>query len=122
MQHSRLEAKRMVIFPASVLEIALLSVLLARAQGAELAPSSDVRVTLKSDGEHCIVRDVTIRCSDLASHLRDTLKLPRETMVYLRAGQTTHYQAVRKVLDIIEKSGFRYPVARLPEPKSARDE
>lgn len=67
------------------------------------------------------MRDVTILCSDLASHLRDTLKLPGETMVYLRAGQTVHYKAVRKVLDIIEKSGFRYPVPRLQEPKSARE-
>jgi biopolymer transport protein ExbD len=106
--------------PLSVLGISLLSAMLIHVQAAEPTASSEIRVTLKSDGEHCVVRDATILCSDLAAHLRDTLKLPRETMVYLRAGQAAPYQSVRKVLDIIEKSGFKYPVALLAEPKPSK--
>jgi biopolymer transport protein ExbD len=82
--------------------------------------AADINVTLKSDGEHCLVRDVTILCSDLAVHLRDTLKLPRETLIHLRAGRAAPYQSVGKVVDIIKKSGFRYPVAYLTEPESSK--
>ena len=92
----------------------------ARCLAAETATSREVKVTLRSDGEHCLVRDVTILCSDLASHLRDTLKLPRETIVFLRAGRGVPYQSVRSVLDIIEKSGFSFPVAHPAEPQSSK--
>ena len=78
-------------------------------------PASDITVTAKSDGKHCLVRDVTIRCSEVAAYLRDTLKLPRETMVHLRAGRAASYQSVRNVMDIIEKSGFNHPVAYLTD-------
>jgi biopolymer transport protein ExbD len=83
--------------------------------------SRRIMVTLQSDGKHCAVRKVIIPCADLAIHLRDTLKLPTSTMINLRAGRIAHYEAVREVLTIIEKSGYRYPVALVTGPKSAKD-
>jgi biopolymer transport protein ExbD len=76
----------------------------------------DIRVTLRADGEHCVVRAVTILCSDLAAHLRDTLKLPQETTIHLRAERAASYRSGRTVLDVIQKSGFKHPVAYLTEP------
>jgi biopolymer transport protein ExbD len=95
-------------------KVLLLVLLMGNAAAADAV--RDIKVTLKADGEHCVVLDITIPCIDLATHLRDTLKLPRETVVQLRAGRSASYQSVRKVLDIIEKSGFRHPVASVQEP------
>jgi len=121
MRHSRLEAKLMLAPPLVILGVGLLVALSIHAQAAQPALPTIISVTLKSDGDHCVVRDVTILCSDLAAHLRDTLKLPKETEIHLRAGRAAPYQSVRKVLDIIERSGFTYPVAYLTEPKSSND-
>jgi hypothetical protein len=92
-------------------------VLSAAGMAAEPMRGRDVAVTLKPDGEHCVVHKVTIVCADLASHLRGSLKLPDDTMIRLRAGRTTSFESVRRVLDIIEKSGFRYPGARSKDSK-----
>lgn len=104
-----------IVLVAAALVLGLVPV---RSSAAESA-SGDINVTLKSDGEHCSVRNVTIVCADLAAHLRDTLKLPAETMIHLRAGRAASYQSVKKVIDIIKQSGFRYPVAHVTEPKSS---
>jgi len=88
------------------------------ARAAEPAGAGEITVTLQPDGERCRVRNVTFVCSRLAEHLRDTLKLPYETLVHLRAGRTVHHESVRKVLTLIEESGFRYPVAIQPSPEA----
>jgi len=82
----------------------------------------DITITLKPDGEHCAVRAATILCADLAAHLRTQLKLPRETRIQLQAGTGASYEAVRKVFEIIEKSGFNYAVGYLTEPASSEGE
>ncbi len=94
----------------------------ARCGGGDGGTEGTSRITLKADGEHCVVRGLTIVCSDMAAYLRDTLKLPRETTIYLQAISAASYRVrARNVLDIIEKSGFNHPVAYLTDPKSSAD-
>ena len=95
-----------------------MGIILVGAAMAETA-TRDIEITLKADGERCVVRDVTLHCSDLAAYLRDTLKLPRGTTIHLQAARAASYQSVRTVLDIIEKSGFNHPVGYLTESKSS---
>lgn len=95
----------------------LLLATLAMARAAE-TPGGDIQVTLAPDGEHCIVHTVTIACADLTSYLRDTLKLPRETTIHLQAAPAASFESVRKVMAIIEKSGFNHPVGYVAEPNS----
>ena len=90
------------------------------ARSAEVPTLREITVTLQPDGERCRVREVTFACSQLAAHLRDTLKLPYDTLVHLRAGRTANHESVRKVLTLIEESGFRHPVAMQPSPKASR--
>src|SRR5512137_2361065 len=102
-----------------LLATALGLLLATAAAAAEEAPRPrDVAVTLQADGEHCVVRKVRFPCAQLASHLRDNLKLPNDTMVRLRAGRTASFESIRRVLTIIEKSGYRYPGARPKQPES----
>jgi biopolymer transport protein ExbD len=88
-------------------------------RGPSSSAAPDVRITLRADGEHCVVREVTVLCSALPAYLRDTLRLPRKTTIHLQAARAASYQSVRAVLDLIEKSGFNHPVGYLTEPKSA---
>jgi len=105
--------QRAVVAPLLILTLALLGS--HRVESEEAPRMRDIFVTLQSDGERCTVRNVTIFCSDLETYLRDTLKLPYETVVRLRAGRSTSYQAVRRVLDLIEQSGFRHPARSVPK-------
>jgi biopolymer transport protein ExbD len=108
-----------IIFLVAALVMA--PTLMRGASSSETA-APDVRITLKADGEHCVVREVTILCSALPAYLRDTLRLPRKTTIHLLAARAASYQSVRAVLDLIEKSsGFNHPVGYLTEPKSAED-
>jgi biopolymer transport protein ExbD len=101
----------------SIFLVAALVMALALMRGAASETAArDIRVALMADGEHCMVREVTIFCSELSTYLRDTLKLPRETTIHLQAARSASYQSVRTVLDIIEKSGFNHAVGYVAEP------
>jgi biopolymer transport protein ExbD len=122
MQDVRAIRHRSISIRASVtlfLPSAILGLLLtipSRAVGDQAVKNHDIAVTLQADGEHCVVRKVRFLCADLPSHLRDNLKLPKDTMVRLRAGRTASFESIRRVLTIIEKSGYRYPGARPRQP------
>ncbi|MEJ1966463.1 MAG: biopolymer transporter ExbD [Gammaproteobacteria bacterium] len=103
---------RRIIFLVAALVMASM---LMRGAASEAA-ARDIRITLMADGEHCLVSEVTILCSELSAYLRDTLKLPQETTIHLQAARAASYQSVRTVLDIIEKSGFSHAIGYLAEP------
>ena len=106
---------------ASITRFLIAALVIAPALVASETAAPDVRITLTADGEHCVVREVTILCSELPAYLRHTLKLPQKTTIHLQGTSAASYQSVRAVLDLIEKSGFNYPVGYLTEPKSAED-
>ena len=106
--------------PASVLvfTVAVASWLGApRAGTAEIRLDAKVFIEIQADGKHCVVKKVELLCAEAISYLQNTLKLPLETEVGVKAAQAAPYKDVKWVLDQVGKSGYVHPVAYLTEPK-----
>ncbi|MEO8315966.1 MAG: hypothetical protein ABI645_14385 [Pseudomonadota bacterium] len=86
----------------------------------EIRLDAKVFIEIQADGKHCVVRKVKILCANAIAYLRDELKLEAGTEVGVKAGQAAPFSDVKKVLDAIEKSGFRHPVAYLTAPGEAK--
>jgi biopolymer transport protein ExbD len=78
---------------------------------AEVRLEAKVFIEVQADGKHCVIHKVKVLCADAVTHLRETLKLPLGTEVGVKAHQAAPYKDVKKVLDAVDASGFKHPVA-----------
>src|SRR6185369_8688136 len=105
----------------SLLMVAMASVLVRTSAFAmDTQLPTKVYIEVQTDGKHCTIKKVKVLCTEAISHLRDTLKLPLDTEVGVKAAQAAPYKDVKWVLGEVGKSGYLHPVAFLTPPKSRK--
>ena len=90
---------------------------ISHGQSGKGSDEPSVFIEVQSDGQHCVVRKVTLTCADVLTHLRQVLKLPPGTWVRFKAGRSVPYDAVKRVIDEVQHSEYATSVAYLTPPK-----
>lgn len=99
---------------AAIMSIALFA---TQGQAESAASSPSVYIEVQADGQHCVVRKVSMPCPEVLEHLRQVLKLAPGTWVGFRAGRSAPFEAIKKVMDDVSHSEYTTSAAYVPPPR-----
>lgn len=70
-------------------------------------PDGSVGVTVRENGEDCVVQDRPVPCREVGTHLRDVLKIPHDVPVVVSVeGAQNSTQRARQARMTLIESGF----------------
>ena len=81
----------------------------------------NVLVQVRPGGILCAVRTVQVNCSEVAKHLRETLKVQSDEYIAVEVDTTTEpipFGSMTTVIDSLKQSGFTTVIGSIPLPKS----
>jgi hypothetical protein len=72
-------------------------------------------VTVRENGEECIVRERPIPCAEIGRHLRDVLKMPGDAPIVVSVeGAQDSMQRARRARQALIESGFSDVTSHAP--------
>jgi hypothetical protein len=80
-------------------------------------PISDgsIGVTVRENGEECLVRDRPVPCAEIGRHLRDVLKIPSDAPIVVSVeGTEDSTQRARRARQTLIESGFSDVTSHAP--------
>ena len=81
----------------------------------------NVLVQVRPGRISCAVRTVQVNCSEVAQHLRETLKVQSDEFIAVEVDTTTEpipFDSMTAVIDSLKQSGFTTVIGSVPLPKS----
>ena len=85
------------------------------------ADGPTVLVQVRPGGILCAVRTVQVNCSEVAKHLRETLKVQSDEYIAVEVDTTMEpipFDSMTAVIDSLKQSGFTTVIGSVPLPKS----
>jgi hypothetical protein len=71
-----------------------------------------VQITVLASSDECLVQDTSLKCDLLAAHLRDSLKISRDTTVFVSTDSAgLPMRRLSEVADQLRRAGFPHAIA-----------